>query len=143
MEFVLIALAVVVGIVALSWTLSRVVVANHVRKARAVLPPAGAMDVEEPAIGLTPPFKAWGMLRLTPSELVFADSKGGVLTIPRAAIDGCTASTDVPVGGGMRTMRQPALVVAVKDPTLEQGYGFVVNDATAWVERLRQRRRGR
>jgi hypothetical protein len=142
-EFILIAASVVLAIVLLSWVLSRLVLRRNAKRARAALPPVGAMDVEEQAVGLTQPFKAYGLLRLTPSELLFADGAGRTLIVPRAAIGGCTASRDVPTGAGMQTLRQPALVVAVKDPALGEGFAFAVSDPADWVARINQRGRNR
>jgi hypothetical protein len=142
-EFVLFLLAAGAAIVLVSFVLSRVVVRNHAKRARKALPPASAMDVEETAVGLTAPYKAYGVLRLTPSELLFADGKGSTLTIPRAAVAGCTTSRDVPTGSGMQTLKRPALVVAVKDPTLGEAFAFLVADPAEWVARLKQRGRGR
>lgn len=120
--------------------LSRVVLRRNFTRARAALPPAGPGDHEESAVGLTAPFKAYGLLRLTPRELIFANgANGDALTVPRAAIVACTASEDVPTGSGMQTLRNKALVVQVNDPTLPQGMAFMVTDPQDWVGRLRRR----
>lgn len=131
-------LLVVLLVVAVSFALSRVVVRNHVKRAAAVLPPLGPRDFEQPAVGLTEPHRAYGLLRLTPAELLFANSTTReVLAVPRDRITGSTASRDIPTGGGMRTLRREALVVALSDPVLPSGLAFLVGSPSEWVARLR------
>lgn len=134
---VLLAIVVLVGI---SFVLSRVVLKQNAKRARAKMPPLSSTDFEEAAVGLTAPYKAYGLLRWTSSELLFGNGRtGDVLTIPRRSIVGCVASEDVPTGSGMQTLRRPALVIQVNDPTIGEGLGFVVTDADDWVARLRKR----
>ena len=135
----LVGLLLLVGI---GWVSSRAVMANHGRKGRAMLPPVGPHDYEETAAGLTAPYRAYGLLRLTPNDLYFASSSpDGVLSVPRGRIVRAFASDDVPTGAGMRTLGRPALVLQLRDPSLPQGLAFVVSDPDAWQERLRKRGR--
>ncbi len=138
MEVLLIILAVVVGLVVGGFVLSRIVMGNHARRSRTLLPPAGPRDYEETAVGLTVPFKAYGLLRVTPAELLFASGQTGqVLRIRRSSIGAAIVSDDVPTGSGMQTLRRPALVLQVRDPELPQGIGFMVSDPAAWVRRIK------
>ena len=131
-------LATALLIMVVSYFLSRRVVRKHAAKATEAMGPPGPRDYEEPAVGLTPPYTAYGALRLTPGELVFSGgSKNGVLRIPLDSIVGATASRDVPVGSGMKTYAQNALVLQISDPTIADGLGFAVGNAAQWVERLR------
>jgi hypothetical protein len=132
-------LLAVVLFVGLGFLLSRVVLANNAKRARAALPPAGPRDFEESAVGLTAPFKAYGLLRITPAELFFVNgSTRQMLQVQRHRIAACVASEDVPTGSGMQTLRRKALVLQLKDPSLPQGVAFMVSDPDAWVQRIRQ-----
>ena len=139
------AMAIVIGVLAafvallvVGFVLSRIVLSRNFRRARAALPAAAPGDYEESAVGLTAPFAAYGLLRLTARELIFASgSTGTALTVPRSAIGACMASEDVPTGSGMQTLRRRALVVQITDPALPQAAAFMVTDPSAWVGRLR------
>jgi hypothetical protein len=132
----LIALVLFVG---LGFLLSRVVLANNAKRARAALPPPGPRDFEESAVGLTVPFKAYGLLRITPAEVLFVNgSTRQVLSVQRSRIAACVASEDVPTGSGMQTLRRKALVLQLNDPSLPQGIAFMVSDPDAWVRRIRE-----
>lgn len=131
-------LAGVLLLVGVGFVLSRVVIGNHARRAAAILPPVGADDLEQAAVALTAPFKAYGLLRLTATELLFVNGNTrDVLAVPRHSIAGCVASADVPTGTGMQTLRRKALVVQVNDPTLPSGLAFLVREPQVWVERIR------
>ena len=131
-------LGVLAALVVAGFLLSRLVLSNNAKRARGAVPPAGPHDYQESVVGLTSPFKASGLLRLTPDQLLFANgSTGEVLAIDRASIVACVASEDVPTGSGMQTLRRKALVLQLNDPTLPQGVGFLVLEPTAWVQRLR------
>ena len=135
----LIVLGVVVVLILVSFLLSRVVMSNHAKRARTLLPPLGPQDYEESAVGLTAPYKAYGLLRVTPAEMFFASAQNGqVLRVRRNAIAAAFTSEDVPTGSGMQTLRRKALVLQVRDPQLPQGLGFMVSDPQGWVQRLRR-----
>lgn len=139
MDVVLIVLGVVGALVLLSFLLSRVVMRNHAKRARTLLPPLGPKDYEESAVGLTAPYKAYGLLRVTPAEMLFASAQNGqVLRVRRTAIAAAFASDDVPTGSGMQTLRRQALVLQLRDPQLPQGLGFMVSDPQGWAQRLRR-----
>lgn len=140
MPIVLGVLAGFAGLLMVGFLLSRVVLRRNFTRASAALPPAGPGDHDESAVGLTAPFKAYGLLRLTQRDLIFASgATGDVLTVPRSSIVACVASEDVPTGSGMQTLRNKALVVQVDEPTLPQGVAFMVTDPQDWVSRLRRR----
>ena len=86
---------------------------------------------------LTQPFAGLGLLRLSADALLFARTSGDVLTIERDGIVVAFASDDVPTGKGMATLRKPALVLQVDDPTLPQGLGFALPDPAGWVAAIR------
>ena len=135
----LMVLGAVFALILIGFALSRVVMGNHARRARSLLPPLAPGDYEESAVGLTVPFKAYGLLRANSSGLVFATGQTGeVVAIRRRSIVSAFASEDVPTGTGMQTLRRPALVLQLNDPTLPQGLGFMVSDPAAWVQRLRR-----
>lgn len=130
--------AAILALIAVGFVASRFVLSSNAKRAASALPTAGPDDVEESVVGLTAPFKAYGLLRLTPSELLFASgSAGDVLIVPRTAIAACVASEDIPTGSGMQTLRRKALVIQIDDPSLPQGIGFMVADPAEWVRRLR------
>ena len=138
MELVLIVVGVVFALILLGFVLSRVVMGNHANRARTLLPPAGPTDFEGSAVGLTAPFKAYGLLRLTPAEVQFASAQNGqVLRVRRNRIAAAFASDDVPTGSGMQSLRREALVLQLRDPQLPQGVGFMVSDPADWVQRLK------
>ena len=140
MPVVLAVVLAVVLLIGLGFVLSRVVLAKNAKRARAALPPAGPRDFEESAVGLTAPFKAYGLLRLTPAELHFVNgSTGDMMTVARTGIAACVASEDIPTGTGMQTLRRKALVLQLRDPLLPQGVAFMVSDPDGWVQRIRQR----
>lgn len=129
--------AVIAGLILLGFVLSRFVMRNHAKRARALLPPADPQDFEDSAIGLTAPYNAYGLLRVTPSEVLFASGQlSEVLRMPRRAVGAAFASEDVPTGSGMRTLRRQALVLQIRDPRLPQGLGFMVSDPQDWAARL-------
>lgn len=130
-------LAVIAAVILLGFVLSRVVMRNHAKRARALLPPADPQDHEDSAIGLTTPYNAYGLLRVTPREVLFASGQlPEVLQLPRRAIGAAFASEDVPTGSGMRTLRRQALVLQLRDPRLPQGLAFMVSDPQDWAARL-------
>jgi hypothetical protein len=138
-DIVLIVLGVVAALILVSFILSRVVMRNHAKRARTLLPPLEPQDYEDSAVGLTAPFKAYGLLRVTPAEMLFASAQNGqVLRVRRTAIAAAFVSEDVPTGSGMQTLRRKALVLQVRDPKLPQGLGFMVSDPQAWAQRLRR-----
>ena len=74
------------------------------------------------------PDRGYGILRLTPSQLVFAANSGRVLTIERLDITGATVTKNLPD----RESAQPMLAVSTRDAM----YYFSVNDPLAWELRL-------
>jgi len=111
-----------------------------VRRASRALPPRQPDDVEGPAGCVTQPFAGPGVLRLTTDALLFARVSGPLLTLERDGIIAAFASDDVPNGHGMSTLRKPALVLQLDDPTLPQGVGFAVVDPAEWVAAIRSGR---
>jgi hypothetical protein len=69
-----------------------------------------------------------GLLRLTPSQLVFESAAGRVVVIERLAIVGVGSTRDLPD----HSVAHPVLVVT----TAEQAFYFAVSDALAWIARL-------
>lgn len=95
---------------------------------RANLPGPDPADVEEAAALAHGPDRGHGMLRLTPSQLIFAGDSGRVLTIERLDIAGVTTTRDLP---DRRTVK-PVLAVT----TGEEVHFFAVNDPARWEARL-------
>jgi len=92
------------------------------------LPELGPSDIEEPAALADGPDRGYGVLRLTPSQLIFAANSGRVLTVERLEITGATTTRELP---GQETAK-PVLAVA----SGERVYYFAVNDPLAWELRL-------
>lgn len=136
MDVVLVVLGVLLMVAVVAF-FGLLVWAGRVRRLRTALPAAGPQDVEARAVGLTDPYRTFGVLRLTPRDLLFAGSGLQVLTVPRSVIVACVASEDVPTGSGMATAKRKALVVQIDDPTLPQALAFMVDDPGAWVSLLR------
>lgn len=95
---------------------------------RASLPAPDPADVEEAAALAYGPDRGHGMLRLTPSQLIFAADSGRVLTIERLDITGVTTTGDLP---DRRTVK-PVLAVTTGDDV----HFFAVNDPARWALRL-------
>lgn len=94
---------------------------------RAGLPPHAA-DLDEAAALAHGPDRGHGVLRLTPSQLIFAGDSGRVLTIERLDITGVTTTRDLPD----RHTVKPVLAVATGDEV----HYFAVSDPARWAARL-------
>lgn len=136
---ILVAVGIVVAVVmGLTHLVTRRAIGRYAQQARALMPPAGPEDMEANAVGMTKPHRAFGLLRLTDEDVLFGNAQAGnVLTIPRTSIVTAFASDDIPTGGGMQTLRKPALVLQISDPTIGEGLAFVVPDPQPWVDRIR------
>ena len=88
----------------------------------------GPSDIEEPAALADGPDRGYGVLRLTPSQLIFAANSGRVLTVERLEITGAPTPRDLP---GQEAAK-PVLAVA----SGERLSYFAVNDPLAWELRL-------
>lgn len=95
---------------------------------RDALPARGPADFEEAAGILEGPERGYGILRLSPSQLLFAANSGRLTAIERLDITGVTATTELPT----HTTAKPVLVVTVGTEV----YYFAVEDAAAWERRL-------
>lgn len=98
------------------------------RRADQSLPPIDTGDFEEPAAIAHGPDRGFGVLRLTPSQLIFAGGSGRVTTIERIDITGVSATTQLPD----QTTVKPVLAVT----TREGFHFFAVDDPTRWERRL-------
>ncbi len=92
------------------------------------LPALDAADLQEAAAIAYGPDRGYGVLRLTPSQLVFAANSGRVLTIERLDITGATVTTSLPDHESL----QPVLAVSTRDAM----FYFSVNDPLTWELRL-------
>ncbi len=98
------------------------------RRADQALPPIDVGDFEQAAAIATGPDKGLGVLRLTPSQLIFASGSGRIITIERFDITGVSATTHLPD----RESAKPVLAVT----TPERSHYFAVDDPAAWERRL-------
>lgn len=98
------------------------------RRAEQSLPPVDAGDFEEAAAIAHGPDKGVGVLRLTPSQLIFAGGSGRITTIERMDITGVSATAQLPD----HVTAKPVLAVTTRD-TMRF---FAVNDPSAWERRL-------
>ncbi len=98
------------------------------RRAEQALPAIDAGDFEEPAAIAHGADKGFGVLRLTPSQLIFAGGSGRVTTIERLDITGVSATTQLPD----RVTAKPVLAVTTHDGF----HYFAVNDPVGWERRL-------
>lgn len=92
------------------------------------LPQLDPADIQEAAAIADGPDRGYGVLRLTPSQLIFAANSGRVLTIERLEITGATSTRDLPDHSTAR----PVLAVTTRDAV----HYFAVNDPVAWEVRL-------
>ncbi|HQR78964.1 MAG TPA: hypothetical protein PLT68_01965 [Actinomycetota bacterium] len=95
---------------------------------RAGLPARDPADLEEPAALAHGPDRGHGLLRLTPSQLIFASDSGRVLTIERLDVTGVTTTRELP---DRRTLK-PVLAIT----TAGDVHYFAVNDPARWESRL-------
>ncbi len=128
------AIAVVV-VVAVLWlggfVLSRTVVRHNAARGESVLGPPGPHDIQESAAMLAPA-KGFGMLRLTPDELLFAKgSTDEVTRFDRRDIHSAVPSTDL--GGTGGALKRPALVVTTASG---EAMAIAVTNVDEWLERL-------
>ncbi|MEZ5185133.1 MAG: hypothetical protein R2720_05260 [Candidatus Nanopelagicales bacterium] len=98
------------------------------RRAERSLPPLDTGDLEEPAAIAHGSDKGFGVLRLTPSQLIFAGGSGRVLTIERMDITGVSATSQLPD----RVTAKPVLAVTTPDTVRF----FAVEDPLTWERRL-------
>ena len=121
---------IVAAVMAVVWLLNnaseRRTIATSSR--RSSLPARTDADVEEAAAVLHGPDRGPGVLRLTPSQLLFAGDAGRVLAVDRWEITGATTTTELPD----HQRQRPVLAVSTADDV----YYFAVNDPEAWQRRL-------
>lgn len=98
------------------------------RRAESSLPAVDPGDFEEAAAIAHGPDRGLGVLRLTPSQLIFAGGSGRVTTIERIDITGVSATTQLPDQATIK----PVLAVT----TREGFFFFAVDDPTSWERRL-------
>jgi hypothetical protein len=91
------------------------------------LPPATG-DLAERAILAYGPESGPGVLRLSPSQLVFTADSGRVLAIERLDVVGVGSTRDLPD----RTLTQPVLAITTRADT----YFFAVGSPADWERRL-------
>ncbi len=101
---------------------------GHTPVTTSTLPALDAADLQEAAAIAYGPDRGYGVLRLTPSQLVFAANSGRVLTIERLDITGATVTTSLPDHESL----QPVLAVSTRDGM----HYFSVNDPLVWEKRL-------
>lgn len=92
------------------------------------LPALGPADYEEAAAIADGPDRGFGILRVTPSQLIFAGNSGRFVAIERLDITGVTTTTDLPD----HVTAKPVLAVAAGGEV----HYFAVEDAAAWERRL-------
>ncbi|HNE89288.1 MAG: hypothetical protein U0R27_06670 [Candidatus Nanopelagicales bacterium] len=122
-----IVLALVVAAIAV-YVIMRIAQGQSPSVAKSSLPALDPADIQEAAAIAYGPDRGYGILRLTPSQLVFAANSGRVLTIERLDITGATVTKNLPD----RESAQPMLAVSTRDAM----YYFSVNDPLAWELRL-------
>jgi hypothetical protein len=98
------------------------------RRAEQSLPPVDSGDYEEAAAIAHGPDRGSGVLRLTPSQLIFAGGSGRIRTIERIDITGVSATRELPD----QTIAKPVLAVT----TREGSHYFAVDDPDQWERRL-------
>ena len=128
-------LVAVVALVALLWLggllFSRTVVRHNAARAAVVLGAAGDGDLQETAAMLGPG-KGFGLLRLTPDELVFANGSSDEITrFERTQIRSAVPSADPQ--GATKPLRRPALVVTTVSG---EAMAIAVADVGLWIQRL-------
>lgn len=130
--------AIVVGLVVLAvagYVVSSKVVSGNARKGQALLGPIGTEDHEGSAILAKGGTRGFGVLRLTPTQLLFANpTSGEVLAIAREQITSVTATTDL--GVGEEEIVKPALMVTTGLPEAQVNTAFLVTDVQDWVARI-------
>jgi hypothetical protein len=104
------------------------------RRVTPALPQRGYGEFQESAALASGPDAGFGVLRLTPSQLIFAGASGRVLTIERLDIIGVTSTPDLPD----RTTARPVLAVATADSV----HYFAVDHPGDWEQRLTGRSDG-
>ena len=120
----LVMLAVIAGALYVTY---RLVTATRTAPARpALAAPSG--EYEEPAALSAGPDRGFGILRVTPSQLVFLANSGRVMTLERLDITGVTTTTALPD----HDTAKPVLAVATRDTV----HYFAVDDPAAWERRL-------
>lgn len=92
------------------------------------LPALDSGEYQENAAIADGPDRGFGVLRLTPTQLVFAGNSGRVVTVERLDITGVTSTTTLPD----RSTAKPVLAVT----TGEAVFYFAVDDPGAWEQRL-------
>lgn len=92
------------------------------------LPTALTGEIEETASIVYGPDRGPGLLRLTPTQLVFSGSSGRVVVLERMAITGVGVSRQLPD----RTAAQPVLVVTTDTETCY----FAIASPQQWESRL-------
>lgn len=127
------AVLVVVVVAVAGVVVSRATVRSSAHRAALLLGEPGADDVQESAALLQPADRrGYGMLRLTPDELLFAPGDGSdVIRVARGEIAEATSSQDLT--GVARPVKRPALVIRAHDG---QMLALAVADTGAWLTRL-------
>lgn len=92
------------------------------------LPELGSGDYQETAAIASGPDRGFGVLRVTPTQLVFAGNSGRVTTIERLDITGVTTTTELPD----HVSAKPVLAVAAGGAV----HYFAVDDPASWERRL-------
>ena len=92
------------------------------------LPPVDSGEFEEPAAIASGPDRGFGVLRLTPSQLIFSGNSGRITTLERLDIVGVAATKQLPDRDTVKA------VLAVS--TREGVHYFAVDDPGAWERRL-------
>lgn len=117
---------VVVAVVV--YVIMRIARAQSLSVESSSLPALDAADQQEAAAIAYGPDRGYGVLRLTPSQLVFAANSGRILTIERLDITGATVTRSLPD----HESAQPVLAVSTHDGM----HYFSVSDPAAWEKRL-------
>lgn len=107
---------------------SKTLSAESVDQRAAALPAIGPADYEEAAAVADGPDRGFGILRITPSQLLFAGNSGRMVAIERLDITGVTTTTDLPD----HVSAKPVLAVTTPDAI----HYFAVEDPAAWEKRL-------
>lgn len=125
------AVAVVAVVGLLGYLASRTVVRHNAARAATALPPPAPGDLEESAAMLEPE-RGFGMLRLTDTELIFANGNTGTVTrFDRADLTMVAPSQDT--AGAGSALRRPALVVGTASGA---GMAIAVSDVSRWMAQL-------